>query len=111
MRVPEVTETCLDGLLSLLRSKSGMLSVEACAYCAQNAVYLTRTEQVVAESVVAIKKLLQLQPNKNGDVIKQLCYLLDKIEIGSARASIVWVCMRGEWGAWLYACVLMSILP
>lgn len=98
MRVPEVTESCLEGLISLLHSKSDL---------------------VVAESVVVIKKLLQLRAttasggdndddNDTGDagmlsgpamtiesgalddVIKHLIYLLDKIEIGSARACIVW---------------------
>ncbi|KNC55687.1 AP-3 complex subunit beta-2 [Thecamonas trahens ATCC 50062] len=89
MRVPEVTESCLEGLISLLHSKSDL---------------------VVAESVVVIKKLLQLravaeptvsaltasevatvQSGALDDIIKHLIYLLDKISIASARACIVWV--------------------
>ena len=70
MRVHEVTESCLDGLMSLLTSRS---------------------EAVVAESVVAIKKLLQLNPSEIDSVVLRLSRLLDSITVPGARASIVWV--------------------
>ena len=48
-------------------------------------------EAVVAESVVVIKKLLQLQPKENKDLIKQVAKLADKVQVPSAKASILWL--------------------
>eukprot|EP00004_Rigifila_ramosa_P023102 TRINITY_DN642_c0_g2_i2.p1 TRINITY_DN642_c0_g2~~TRINITY_DN642_c0_g2_i2.p1 ORF type:complete len:1132 (-),score=298.47 TRINITY_DN642_c0_g2_i2:41-3292(-) len=69
-RIPEVTDSCLSGLLNLLSNK---------------------TDIVVAESVVVLKRLLQLQPDGHGDVVKQLAKLYDTITVATARASILWV--------------------
>ncbi|XP_055454353.1 AP-3 complex subunit beta-1 isoform X3 [Psammomys obesus] len=54
----EVTDTCLNGLVCLLSN---------------------RDEIVVAESVVVIKKLLQMQPAQHGEIIKHMAKLLDSI--------------------------------
>lgn len=40
-----------------------------------------RTELVVAESVVVIKKLLQMQPEKHSDIIKHMAKLIDNIQV------------------------------
>lgn len=40
------------------------------------------TELVVAESVVVIKKLLQMQPEKHSDIIKHMAKLTDNIQVG-----------------------------
>mmetsp|Transcript_21870 Transcript_21870/g.85714 ORF Transcript_21870/g.85714 Transcript_21870/m.85714 type:complete len:800 (-) Transcript_21870:787-3186(-) len=69
IRLPEVQESCLHGLMALLSNKS---------------------ETVVAESVVVIKTLLQLGGDDD-HVVAHLAKLLDRIQIGAARASIVWV--------------------
>lgn len=54
--------------------------------------YLTSlTEAVVAESVIVIKKLLQLQPKENKDLIRQVAKLADKVQVPSAKASILWL--------------------
>ncbi|KAM5328144.1 AP-3 complex subunit beta-1 [Glossophaga mutica] len=66
----EVTETCLNGLVCLLSNKD---------------------EIVVAESVVVIKKLLQMQPAQHGEIIKHMAKLLDSITVPVARASILWL--------------------
>lgn len=68
--IPEVTETCLHGLMSLLSHKN---------------------EVVVAESVVVIKKLLQLQPKENKDLIVQVAKLMDTVTVPMAKASILWL--------------------
>ncbi|KAK3745780.1 hypothetical protein QZH41_015967 [Actinostola sp. cb2023] len=66
----EVTETCLAGLVRLLSN---------------------RDEVIVAESVVVIKKLLQLKPKGISDIIEHMAKLLDSITVPMARASILWL--------------------
>ncbi|XP_034943244.1 AP-3 complex subunit beta-2 [Chelonus insularis] len=68
--IKEVTDTCLNGLVSLLSN---------------------RDEVVVAESVVVIKKLLQTQPNEHKDIIAHMAKLMDFITVPQARASILWL--------------------
>jgi len=77
-RLPEVQETCMQRLISLLSNRS---------------------EVVVAESVVVIKKLLQLgqeslEGEENTDqtrIVTHLAKLLDSIQVPNARASIIWI--------------------
>jgi AP-3 complex subunit beta len=63
-----VTESCLQGLMGLMKNKDGRLLwrlvtgrsvADACMH----------TEAVVAESVVVIKKLLQLNPEAHKEII------------------------------------------
>ncbi|XP_063335286.1 AP-3 complex subunit beta-2 isoform X11 [Pelmatolapia mariae] len=68
--ISEVRDTCLNGLVQLLSN---------------------RDELVVAESVVVIKKLLQMQPEKHSDIIKHMAKLTDNIQVPMARASILWL--------------------
>lgn len=68
--IKEVTDTCLSGLVNLLSN---------------------RDESVVAESVVVIKKLLQMNPEQHKDIIKHTAKILDQIQIPMARASILWL--------------------
>ena len=68
--IPEVTETCLAGLVHLMSNKD---------------------PNVVAESVIEIKKLLQTQEEEHRDIIVQMSRLVDTVEVASARAAIVWV--------------------
>ncbi|XP_074613568.1 AP-3 complex subunit beta-2-like [Acropora palmata] len=68
--ISEVTDTCLAGLVRLLSN---------------------RDEVVVAESVVVIKKLLQLKPKGNSDIIMHMAKLVDSITVPMARASILWL--------------------
>ncbi|XP_059381897.1 AP-3 complex subunit beta-1-like [Carassius carassius] len=72
--ISEVTDTCLNGLVLLLSN---------------------RDENVVAESVVVIKKLLQTQPSQHSDIIKHMAKLFDNITVSMARASILW--LMGEY--------------
>lgn len=48
------------------------------------------TELVVAESVVVIKKLLQMQPEKHSDIIKHMAKLTDNIQVGHSQTAAVW---------------------
>jgi len=53
-------------------------------------IFITRdsfsrcTELVVAESVVVIKKLLQMQPEKHSDIIKHMAKLTDNIQVSAS---------------------------
>lgn len=68
--ISTVTETCLHGLMSLLNHKN---------------------ESVVGESVVVIKKLLQLHPKENKDLIVQVAKLTDSVTVPMAKASVLWL--------------------
>ncbi|XP_042527692.1 AP-3 complex subunit beta-2 isoform X1 [Dipodomys spectabilis] len=68
--IGRVRDTCLSGLVQLLSN---------------------RDELVVAESVVVIKKLLQMQPAQHEEIIKHLAKLTDNIQVPMARASILWL--------------------
>ena len=68
--IPEMAESCLGGLLQLSYSKS---------------------EPVVAESVVAIRRLLQQRPQDAVVMITQLTKALDEITESLARANIFWL--------------------
>lgn len=68
--IPEVADTCLNGLVALLSN---------------------RNEAVVAESVVVIKKLLQMKPSEHRDIIGHMAKLMDSITVPMARASILWL--------------------
>lgn len=45
-------------------------------------------ELVVAESVVVIKKLLQMQPEQHSDIIKHMAKLTDNIQVGISRSLL-----------------------
>ncbi|KAK6188892.1 hypothetical protein SNE40_004974 [Patella caerulea] len=75
--IAEVTDTCLNGLVHLMSN---------------------RDESVVAESVVVIKKLLQMRksghkhtPSEHKDIIVHMAKMVDKITVPMARASILWL--------------------
>ncbi|KAG8197187.1 hypothetical protein JTE90_011345 [Oedothorax gibbosus] len=68
--ISEVTDTCLGKLVSLLSN---------------------RNENIVAESVVVIKKLLQMQVTEHKDIIIDMSRLMDRIAVPMARASILWL--------------------
>jgi AP-3 complex subunit beta len=72
--VPEVAESCLHGLMSLLSNPS---------------------EAVVAEAVVVVKTLLQKYPVHKRQFVSQVVRLLDAISVVAARQAIVW--MIGEY--------------
>lgn len=68
--IAEVTDTCLNGLVRLMSN---------------------RDEAVVAESVVVIKKLLQMRPSEHKSIICHMAKMVDKITVPMARASILWL--------------------
>ncbi len=67
--LPKVTDNCMSRLLAFLSNSSQI---------------------VVAESVIVIKKILQLYPGKYVDAMERLARMLDKVTDPRARASIVW---------------------
>jgi AP-3 complex subunit beta len=101
-KVPEVTDRCLHGLMSLVGgSKSGKKrkEEEEGQLNEHSTIYPFLTEVVTAESVVVIRKLLQMLNDSKGEDVEQtmteviihLSQLLEKIEAPSARSSITWV--------------------
>ncbi|XP_072038441.1 LOW QUALITY PROTEIN: AP-3 complex subunit beta-2-like [Amphiura filiformis] len=68
--ISEVTDTCMNGLMGLMAN---------------------RDEAVVAESVVVIKKLLQMNPTEHKEIIRHMAKLADAITVPMARASILWL--------------------
>ena len=54
-------------------------------------------ENVVAESVVVMKKLLQGHPSEHLDIIHQLAKIVDNVTASAARASILW--LLGEYSS------------
>jgi AP-3 complex subunit beta len=50
-----------------------------------------KDEIIVAESVVVIKKLLQINPSQYSDIIKHIVRMVDKVTVPTARASILWL--------------------
>ncbi|CAF1506511.1 unnamed protein product [Rotaria sordida] len=68
--ISDVTEACLNGLVALMSKKD---------------------ETIVAESVVVIKKLLQINPSQYNEIIKHIVRMVDKVTVPIARASILWL--------------------
>eukprot|EP01133_Synstelium_polycarpum_P016718 gene16718-19872_t len=74
--IPDVTESCTYGLMSLLSNSS---------------------TTVVAECVIVLKRLLQLNAEnpdstiKHENIIMHLAKLLETLQVPSARAAIIWV--------------------
>lgn len=72
-QLPEIADRCMELLLKLTASPN---------------------KAVVAQSVVAVRQLLQCDPEAHSGVVKKIAKLVDDVEIPVARASIVW--MIGE---------------
>ncbi|XP_071846020.1 AP-3 complex subunit beta-2-like isoform X2 [Apostichopus japonicus] len=68
--ISEVRESCMNGLMGLMSN---------------------RDEAVVAESVVVIRKLLQMNPSEHKEIIRHMAKLADAITVPMARASILWL--------------------
>ncbi|XP_047140481.1 AP-3 complex subunit beta-1 isoform X1 [Hydra vulgaris] len=68
--IPEIADTCLAGLIRMLSN---------------------RDENVVSESIIVIKKLLQMRHKDHSEVIPHMAKLLDKVHMPMARASILWL--------------------
>ncbi|CAF1101511.1 unnamed protein product [Didymodactylos carnosus] len=68
--IKEVTEACLNGLITF---------------------NFAIAETIVAESVVVVKKLLQINPSQYSEIIKHIVRMVDKVVVPTARASILWL--------------------
>jgi hypothetical protein len=67
------------------------------------------TEVIVAESVVVIKRLLQLNPADHVDSIRSLARALRNISVAEARAAIVWSVHLAYMQAHGMACVCVCV--
>lgn len=52
---------------------------------------VSAAELVVAESVVVIKKLLQMQPEQHSDIIKHMAKLTDNIQVEPSALEVTLV--------------------
>ena len=68
--ISEVTDVCMHGLMNLISTKD---------------------DTVVGESVIVIKKLLQMQASDKSSIIKRMTRLLTTVTVPLARASILWL--------------------
>ena len=68
--IKEITDVCLHGLMNLISTKD---------------------DTVVGESVIVIKKLLQMQNSDKSSIIKRMTRLLGSVTVPLARASILWL--------------------
>eukprot|EP00960_Hanusia_phi_P037298 752853-Hanusia_phi.AAC.2 len=66
-----LTDTCLRGLMTLIAN--------------------SKNEQMVAESVVVVRALVQQAPEQRIRIIKQLIKRLENIKAAPARASVIWM--------------------
>lgn len=113
--ISEVTDSCLNGLVSLLSNRDGKYKsynfsarlIDAFIYCIIKCHYtcfndpffiifyakfdVFFVEAVVAESVVVIKRLLQTQAADPKEIITHMARLLDSITVAQARAAILWL--------------------
>lgn len=113
--ISEVTDSCLNGLVSLLSNRDGKsifilldnintfpshflfsflfnIRLTPDPYITSNEnTFLAFVEAVVAESVVVIKRLLQNQAADPKEIVSQMARLLDSITVAQARAAILWL--------------------
>ncbi|KFD57702.1 hypothetical protein M513_01372 [Trichuris suis] len=68
--IEEVRDSCLKGLVSLMSNPNDL---------------------VVAQSVIVIKNLLQHELTHHRDIIVTMAKLIDKVQVPTARASILWL--------------------
>ncbi|XP_058109641.1 AP3-complex subunit beta-A isoform X2 [Magnolia sinica] len=85
-RLPNVANTCVEGLLALTRQES---SISACGSMDGEA-------GVLAQAIMSIKTIIDQNPASYEKVIIQLARSLDAIKVPAARAMIVWIV--GEYG-------------
>ncbi|GAB2216804.1 hypothetical protein Droror1_Dr00024584 [Drosera rotundifolia] len=80
-RVVNIANTCLEGLLSLIRLES--FTGE------QN--FFEEEARVLVQAVLSIKEILKQDPVRHEKVIIQLVRSLDFIKVAGARAAIIWI--------------------
>lgn len=82
--IGEVREPCLNGLVQLMSNRDGEPRAPRGGvkpFPLQCVTGASAAELVVAESVVVIKKLLQMQPDHHNDIIKHMAKLTDNIQV------------------------------
>uniref|UniRef100_A0A5B6ZNG9 AP-3 complex subunit beta n=1 Tax=Davidia involucrata TaxID=16924 RepID=A0A5B6ZNG9_DAVIN len=86
-RLPSVANTCLEGLLALIRQESLNSDV----------VSVDGEAGVLIQAIISIKTIIKLDPSGHEQVIMQLVRSLDSIKVPAARAMIIW--MVGEYNS------------
>ena len=80
---------CFDVVMLVL------VLVASIIYDTSNIIPFSFSENIVGESVVVIKKLLQLAPKDHKDLIVRVAKMVDNLTVPMAKASILW--MIGEY--------------
>lgn len=86
-RLPDVANTCLEGLLSLIRQESLTNDFGA----------VDGDASVLIQAVISIRVIIKQDPPTYEKVIIQLVRSLDSIKVPAARAMIIW--MVGEYNS------------
>ncbi|KAA8539471.1 hypothetical protein F0562_026163 [Nyssa sinensis] len=86
-RLPNVANTCLEGLLALTRQESLNIDVGS----------VDGEAGVLIQAIISIMAIIKLDPPGNEKVIIQLVRSLDSIKVPAARAMIIW--MVGEYNS------------
>jgi len=99
INVPDVAEKCLAGLMRLINDQNGGWAQRGggrrqqrggSPHCCGLAKGGVPAETIVAESVVVIKRLLQLKHDEHPEMIAKLGRALKHISVPEARAAIIW---------------------
>ncbi|KAL9249746.1 AP3-complex subunit beta-A-like protein [Drosera capensis] len=80
-RAVNIANTCLEGLLSLIRQESFTGEQK----------FFEEEARVLVQAVLSIKKILEQEPARCEKVIIQLVRSLDFIKVAGARAAIIWI--------------------
>ncbi|KAK1378025.1 AP-3 complex subunit beta [Heracleum sosnowskyi] len=86
-RLPNVANTCLEGLLALTRPKSLSNETESSG----------GDSIVLIQAIISIRSIIKLDPPRHEKVIVHLVRALDSIKVPTARAMII--CMMGEYNS------------
>lgn len=69
--IPSLTDSCLRGLMQLIQT--------------------SKRADMVAESVVVVRALVQQAPESRVKIVRQLARMMESIQVPAARASVVWM--------------------
>ncbi|CAH9097536.1 unnamed protein product [Cuscuta europaea] len=80
-RLPNIANTCVEGLLTLISSEISNLKME----------HLEGEELILIQAINSLKTIIKHNPSSHEKVIIHLVRMLDSIRVPKARATIIWI--------------------
>ncbi|CAH9121359.1 unnamed protein product [Cuscuta epithymum] len=80
-RLPNIANTCVEGLLTLISSEISNLNME----------HLEGEELILIQAINSLKTIIKHNPSSHEKVIIHLVRILDSIRVPKARATIIWI--------------------